>query len=127
MLMDRELPDEERQRIRELAMTEPEVRGVHDLRTRASGPQRFIQMHLELDPQMPLARAHAIADRLEQKLSEAFGAEVLIHQDLYDPTQRRRGPLYKRLREAAAPGFDPRQGPGSGSTEDAGRNGKAGP
>jgi ferrous-iron efflux pump FieF len=82
MLMDRELPDEERQRIRELAMTEPEVRGVHDLRTRASGPQRFIQMHLELDPQMPLARAHEISDAIEDKLHAAFpNAEVIIHQD----------------------------------------------
>jgi ferrous-iron efflux pump FieF len=101
MLMDRELPGAERQQIRELAMTEPEVRGVHDLRTRTSGPQRFIQMHLELDREMSLARAHAIADRLEQKLSQAFGAEVLIHQDLYDPTRIRRGPLYKRAQQAA--------------------------
>jgi len=120
MLMDRELPDAERLRIRELALTEPDVRGVHDLRTRASGPQRFIQMHLELDGQMSLARAHAIADRLEQKLSEAFSAEVLIHQDLYDPTQVRRGPLYKRAqRAAAAGGLDPRQGPGTPTAEDA--------
>lgn len=96
MLMDRELPDEERKRIREYVLAQPEVRGVHDLRTRASGPQRFIQMHLELDPQMSLARAHSIADALERRLEEEFGAEVLIHQDLHDPAKGRRGPLYRR-------------------------------
>jgi hypothetical protein len=76
---------------------------------------------------MSLARAHTIADRLEQKLSEAFGAEVLIHQDLYDPTQNRRGPLYKRAQRAAAAGLDPRQGLGVDLPEDAARDRKDGP
>lgn len=109
MLMDRELPEDERQRIRAFVLTQPEVRGVHDLRTRASGPQRFIQMHLELDPQMSLVRAHQIADALERRLEQEFGAEVLIHQDLYDPAKGRRGPLYQRQR---ALGADQRGGTG---------------
>lgn len=86
MLMDRELPEAERARIKEIILAEPEVLGLHDLRTRASGPQVFIQFHLELDGCLPLARAHAIADGLERRLSQAFnGAEVLVHQDLHDP------------------------------------------
>lgn len=82
MLMDRELPDEERQRIREIALAHPEVRDLHDLRTRASGPKLFIQLHLELDGGMSLSRAHEISDRVEAEIAAAFpGAEVLIHQD----------------------------------------------
>ena len=60
-LMDREFPDEQRQRIRQLVLTHPEVRGIHDLRTRQSGLQPFIQFHLELDGELSLheiGRAH---------------------------------------------------------------------
>ena len=82
MLMDRELPDDERQRIREIALAHPEVRDLHDLRTRASGPKLFIQLHLELDGGMSLSRAHEISDRVEAEIAAAFpGAEILIHQD----------------------------------------------
>ncbi len=88
MLMDRELPDAERQRIKDMVMEEPKARGLHDLRTRASGPQVFIQLHLELDGDLSFAEAHAIADRLEMRLAQSFnGAEVLIHEDLYDPAR----------------------------------------
>ncbi len=97
MLMDRELPDADRQRIKSMIMEEPEARGLHDLRTRASGPQVFIQLHLELDGQLSLVQAHDIADRLERRLSDAFqGAEVLIHEDLYDPRR-----VAKRLAKTA--------------------------
>jgi len=112
MLMDRELPTEERQRIRDFVLAEPEVRGVHDLRTRSSGPQRFIQLHLELDGGMSLTRAHQIADDLEQRLAQAFSAEVLIHQDLYDPSKGKRGPLYRRPAAPAGSAASPSGSPG---------------
>jgi len=91
MLMDRELPESARERIVALVRSEPEVRGLHDLRTRAAGQQIFIQLHLELDGALSLTQAHAIADRLERRISEAFGgAEVLIHQDHHLPGRARR-------------------------------------
>ncbi|TAN59315.1 MAG: cation diffusion facilitator family transporter [Rhodospirillales bacterium] len=81
-LMDREFPGTERDRIKQIARTHPGVMNVHDLRTRSSGTQGFIQLHLELDGQLPLVEAHAIADAVELKLREAFPeAEVIIHQD----------------------------------------------
>lgn len=81
-LMDRELPDEARERIREIAMEHEEVLRAHDLRTRSSGIQTFIQIHLEMDGDMNLQRAHEIADEVEDKIRAAFpGAEVIIHQD----------------------------------------------
>jgi ferrous-iron efflux pump FieF len=81
-LMDRELPDERRSRIREIALAHAEVMDVHDLRTRASGLQTFIQLHLELDGAMALHRAHDIADAVELQIMQEFpGAEVIIHQD----------------------------------------------
>jgi len=82
MLMDRELPDEDRQRIRAIALANPQVRAVHDLRTRASGPTIFVQMHLEVDGHLTLVEAHEIADAVEGEILRVFpGAEVIIHQD----------------------------------------------
>ena len=84
MLMDRELPEEERERIIAVIKEHPEVLGIHDLRTRASGQNRFIQLHLELDGGMTLYRAHAIADTVEAELEALFpGTDVIIHQDPY--------------------------------------------
>lgn len=82
MLMDRELPEEDRQRIRAIANRHKDVCSLHDLRTRRSGTDVFIQLHLELDPDITLMAAHLIADEVELEIQKAFeGAEVLIHQD----------------------------------------------
>ncbi len=81
-LMDRELPEANRELIRDIAFRHSEVRALHDLRTRVSGTRTFIQLHLELDGGMSLYRAHVIADTVEAEISQAFpGAEVIIHQD----------------------------------------------
>jgi ferrous-iron efflux pump FieF len=81
-LMDRELPATERQRIRGVVMEHPDVRDMHDLRTRMSGQDVFIQLHIEMDGAMSLLRAHEVADEVEYRVRVAFpGAEVLIHQD----------------------------------------------
>ncbi len=82
LLMDKEFPDADRERIKQLAQDHPETHSVHDLRTRSSGPQSFIQLHLELDPALSLTRAHDIADEVEGRIRAAFpDAEVIIHQD----------------------------------------------
>ncbi|QEX23825.1 iron transporter [Hypericibacter adhaerens] len=82
MLMDREMPDEERQQIRAIVMANPRVRNMHDLRTRRSGPHRFIQFHLEMDPAMRLTEAHELSDEVEAAVLKAFPtAEVIIHED----------------------------------------------
>jgi ferrous-iron efflux pump FieF len=84
-LMDRELPADVLEKIQATAMAHPEVTGTHELRTRQSGQTRFVQLHLELDEDMSLKRAHEIADVVEWEI-KAFlpGAEVLIHQDPAD-------------------------------------------
>lgn len=81
-LLDHQLPEHELEQIRSLASAVEGVRGVHDLRTRKSGAVRFIQLHLELDDQLPLIKAHQISDRVEELLMAKFPrADVLIHQD----------------------------------------------
>lgn len=81
-LMDRELPDEARAAIAAIARAHPEVHGVHDLRTRQSGTAIFIQIHLELDDDLDLLRAHAVSEEVEREVLDAYpGAEVIIHLD----------------------------------------------
>ncbi|EOI3530062.1 CDF family cation-efflux transporter FieF [Cronobacter dublinensis] len=81
-LLDRALPDEERQAIVEIISAWPGVRGAHDLRTRQSGPTRFIQLHLEMEDNLPLVQAHLIAEQVEQAILFRFpGSDVIIHQD----------------------------------------------
>ncbi|MBR1778333.1 MAG: cation diffusion facilitator family transporter [Alphaproteobacteria bacterium] len=81
-LIDAELPVEEKHKIADIVLNAPEVLGLHDLRTRSSGTQWFIQLHLELNPLFTLAKAHAVADNVEKLLTNAFpNAEIIIHQD----------------------------------------------
>jgi ferrous-iron efflux pump FieF len=81
-LMDRELPDEERERIKAIVGAHPKVVSMHELKTRRSGVRAFIQLHMELDGAMPLASAHDVSDEVEAAILEAFpNAEVIIHAD----------------------------------------------
>lgn len=85
MLMDRELPDDERQRVRDIVLGDPAVRGVHELRTRASGITKFIQLHVVLDPTLTLGDAHGISDRIQAAVRQAFPqAEIILHVDGWD-------------------------------------------
>jgi ferrous-iron efflux pump FieF len=81
-LMDRELPDEQREEIERLVLQHKSARGLHDLRSRHSGTVTFIQLHLELDDDLSLLEAHKISDEVELCLLEAFpGSEIIIHID----------------------------------------------
>lgn len=81
-LMDREWPVEKRNRFLEVAARHPELTGIHDLRTRTSGTQDFVQFHVWMDPNMTVAEAHRVMDEVEDKLAHEFPAtEILIHID----------------------------------------------
>jgi len=83
LLMDRELPRHMQDVISNIALAHSEVHGVHELRTRQSGRILFIQLHLEMDGAMPLARAHAVGQEVEHEIRAEFPlADVLIHHDV---------------------------------------------
>ena len=82
ILMDRELPDGDRDNIRVLATGCAGVRGVHGIRTRSSGLHLFIQLHVEMDDDLPLKAAHDVVEAVERVLEAAYpNADVLIHAD----------------------------------------------
>ncbi|WP_155141058.1 cation diffusion facilitator family transporter [Aquisalinus luteolus] len=81
-LMDEELPKSQRARIAEIVHADEGVIDFHALRTRRAGQRKYIQMHLDLDPDLTLRDAHAITDRVELALHEAFpGADIILHMD----------------------------------------------
>lgn len=81
-LLDRELDDDTRLKITGIAIIDPQVKGIHDLRTRESGKTMFIQFHLELDGSLSLDQAHTIAVDTSIRIRREFShAEVIIHQD----------------------------------------------
>ncbi|MGK2284663.1 cation diffusion facilitator family transporter [Pedomonas sp. V897] len=82
MLMDKEWQPERRALVLQLAGSHPEVRGVHELRTRSSGIDDFIQFHIWVHPGMTLEAAHRVADEVEARVREGFPrADILIHVD----------------------------------------------
>lgn len=81
-LMDKEWPEEKRQRFLAVAAQHPELRGIHDFRTRRSGSRDFAQFHMYVAPHMSVAAAHDVMDEVEAKIAEEFpGVEILIHLD----------------------------------------------
>lgn len=82
MLMDRELPDEQRQKVLEIARSHKLVHDVHDLRTRKSGDDIFVELHVEFDPDLDLRRAHTVGEQIESAIRDIIpGVEILIHFD----------------------------------------------
>ncbi|MDD9899854.1 MAG: cation diffusion facilitator family transporter [Alphaproteobacteria bacterium] len=84
ILLDRELPDADREKILALASSHPAARAVHDLRTRTTGDRMFIEFHLEMDADMSLSAAHDVTEEIEKILYDSFPkSEVIIHQEPY--------------------------------------------
>ena len=81
-LMDREWSDEKKERFLEVVAHNPDLRGVHDLRTRTSGDRDFVQFHVWIDPDMTVREAHRVMDDIEERLHREFpDVEILIHPD----------------------------------------------
>ena len=81
-LMDHEWPEEKKAHFLAVLARIPEVRGVHDMRTRTSGKRDFVQFHVWVDPRMTVLAAHEVMDTIEARvLAEFPGVEIFIHPD----------------------------------------------
>jgi cation diffusion facilitator family transporter len=81
-LMDKGLGPLAVERIRSLAVEDPRILGVHQLRTRISGPYVLVQFHVDLDPHLTIEEAHEIMVAAERRIHQAFpAADILIHPD----------------------------------------------
>ena len=88
ILMDREMEEEEREKIIRIVQAHDEVKGLHDMKTRRTGLEVFIQFHIELESDISLKEAHNICDEVEAELKEEFPmAEIIIHADPEDAVE----------------------------------------
>jgi ferrous-iron efflux pump FieF len=80
-LLDHELRSEQRQQIRETVLACPNVRGLHDLRTRSAGDRIFVEYHLEVDGDLTIDEGHAVGDATEVTVERLFPSivEVTAH------------------------------------------------
>lgn len=81
-LMDEELPEADHALIEQILTDDVDVQGHHALRTRRAGGRRFIQVDIQIDPDLSFRAAHAISDRIELAIEQAFpDADVIVHAD----------------------------------------------
>ena len=68
------------------------VLGCHDVRTRGSESEVYVDMHVQVDPGIPVAAGHAIAERVEKAVVEGFPAVVdaIAHLEPFDEYQQRK-------------------------------------
>ena len=88
-LMDKEWPDDLRERFLAATREYPELAGLHDFRTRVSGNVNFVQFHVWVPGDWTVRQAHDRLDRVEEQLQQRFpGTEILIHVDPEGQTDR---------------------------------------
>ncbi|MGC4113760.1 MAG: cation diffusion facilitator family transporter [Myxococcales bacterium] len=84
-VMDESLPEDEQRWIVEHVSTAAGVLGFHGLRTRKSGPQRFVDFHLLVDRSMSVETSHRLAHDVSGAIKARFeGASVTIHVEPCD-------------------------------------------
>ncbi|MCK6371982.1 MAG: cation diffusion facilitator family transporter [Gammaproteobacteria bacterium] len=82
ILLDREIPEADRLRVKEISLGHPQVLGLHDMRTRHGGAHYIIQFHLDLPREISLWRSHEILDEVEEQIRTEYpGCEIIIHAD----------------------------------------------
>ncbi len=87
-LMDHGLPLDEVRQIEQIVNAESRVQSWHDLRTRKSGSQRHVDLHIVLKSTSTLMEAHEVADELEKRINARLPqAHVVIHTDPYDDSE----------------------------------------
>ena len=90
LLLDRELPDEDQEKIMDIVLNHPFVIEVHDLRTRQSGQTKFIQFHMVLNGTITLLDAHKLSDQVHHSVQVAFPeADIFIHQDPHTEREKK--------------------------------------
>jgi ferrous-iron efflux pump FieF len=79
-LMDKEWPDDMRERFLAATKEYPALAGLHDLRTRSSGTHHFAQFHVWVPADWTVKQAHDQLDQVEEELQQRFpDTEILIH------------------------------------------------
>ena len=77
-LLEKSLPKEMENKILSIILSYPEVSSPHHLRTRHIGNHIAIEIHIRMDGEMTLNKAHEITKQIEVSLKEEFGKDTHI-------------------------------------------------
>lgn len=82
-ILDEALPEEELVEVRKILDANAEhVLEVHGLRTRRSGPHRFVEVHVAFAPDRALGEVHEVVQEIGDQIRAALpGSRVLVHPD----------------------------------------------
>lgn len=81
-LMDQSLPTDELAQIERLLRSDSRVLSWHRLRTRKSGSNRYIDVHVVLNNQQSLLEAHQAAAEIEEGITHLFArTHAVVHAD----------------------------------------------
>lgn len=87
---------DEMERLREVAMSEPGVCGVHDIIVHEYGDVRLVSLHIEVGAELTVMEAHRIAEHVETRIGEQLDAKAVVHVDPVD----RSHPAYAQVERA---------------------------
>ena len=88
-LIDAVLPTGELQAVEKVLNDDARVLSFHKLRTRKSGSQRHVDVHIQVDDDMSLRDAHRLTEDLEDRLRAALpNVEAIIHTEPYEEERR---------------------------------------
>lgn len=77
-LTDSSLSEETEREVEDIICSFPQVSEPHNLRTRKIGNRVAIEVHVRMDGDMPLNKAHAIVSEMEHRLKDRFGRDSLV-------------------------------------------------
>lgn len=77
-LMEHSLPDAEEEEIKQIILSTNGVESPHHLRTRRIGNRVAIEVHIRMNGDMTLTKAHQITTEVEQQLKLRFGENTHI-------------------------------------------------
>ncbi|ASJ11453.1 cation diffusion facilitator family transporter [Thermococcus thioreducens] len=81
-------PFEVCERIKETALSIPNVLGVHDLRAHYVGSKLHVELHIEVPPELTLKEAHDISEEVKKRIEEIPEVEVaFVHVDIKGVTK----------------------------------------
>lgn len=83
VLLDKATVDSEK--VREIVLTFPEVKDIHQIRSRGMADEMFIDLHVMTEPSMSVAASHVLIHSIEDKMREDLSenTQVIVHLEPY--------------------------------------------
>lgn len=82
-IIDRSLPQEDINKIKEIALSINGIKNPHAIKTRRSGYKIFIDLHIDIDKETTFIKAHDKTTLLENELKKVYGEEttIIVHAE----------------------------------------------